>query len=109
MSFKIPALNGGEYEEIIVKGKKKAVVFFLSEWSEPCRLMYVTMEMLAENYSGTLPFYFMDPDNDPLVAASSSIFSIPTTVFYKDGVEIGRTVGIREYEYIANIIDKNMI
>ena len=72
-------------------------------------MMSGVIDDLAAHYNGKLPFYVIDPDEDALTAAAASILSIPTTIFYKDGAELGRTVGIREFEYITNIIDNNMI
>ena len=54
-----------------------------------------------------ISFFNVDVDENPGLAASNKVFSVPTLILYKDGVETSRSVGaISKYDLI-DFINKN--
>lgn len=87
-------INTEEYNEKIVKGKEKAVIDFYADWCGPCKMMSPIFEELEAENSDECSFYKMNVDNDGAVAASLGIVSIPTIVFFRDGIAQMKTVGL---------------
>mgnify|MGYP005808113195 CR=1 FL=1 len=80
-------------------GLKKAVasgglvmVDFWASWCGPCRMLAPTIEKLAGQYEGKAIVGKVNTDDESALAASLGIMSIPTVIFFKDGVEIDRRV-----------------
>lgn len=62
-------------------GKRPAVVYFVTRWCGPCRIMTPILERLSTEYSGRVDFYSVDTDNEPSVGSANHIRTLPTTLF----------------------------
>ncbi len=51
------------------------------------------VEQLSKDYAGKIDIYGMNCDENPDTPANLGVMSIPVTVFYKGGKEVGRIVG----------------
>lgn len=73
----------------IIKLNSKVIVDFWAIWCSPCKLFAPKFESLAKEY----PEYVFVKANvgelDELVT-SYNISSVPTTIYFKDGIEVKR-------------------
>ena len=93
---------GDNFDEI--KSSKIAVADFSATWCGPCKMMAPVFHTVAEDMKDEVN---VDVDENPGLAASNKVFSVPTLILYKDGVETSRSVGaISKYDLI-DFINKN--
>ncbi len=96
---------GDNFDEI--KACKIAVADFSATWCGPCKMMAPVFHAVAEDMKDEVSFFSVDVDENSGLAASNKVFSVPTLILYKDGVEVSRSVGaISKYDLI-DFIDKN--
>lgn len=94
------------------EGLKKAVesgspvlVDIWASWCGPCRELGPTIEALAEEYEGKVIVGKLSTEEEPALARSYGVMSIPTVIFFKDGQEVGRKVGLEPIEVYRTVLD----
>ncbi len=90
-------VNDDDFEEKILKADKPAVVDFWSEYCSPCYVMAYVMEDLAEEFEGRAVVAKLQVDENPETPAKYNIMGVPTMVFFRDGVEVDRVVGVTTF------------
>ena len=80
-----------------------AVVDFFATWCGPCKMLAPILEGVEQETEG-VAFLRIDVDQEPDFARRFGIMSIPTLIFFRDGEEFSRTVGVqRKPELLAKI------
>ena len=79
------------FNEIIKSGN--VVVDFFAHWCGPCKKMGSIIDQIAEQFPSIT---FLKVDTDQFRTIGSDVQSIPTLVFYKDGMKIHRVSGAKE-------------
>ncbi len=87
-------INTAEFEEKVSNGKGVALVDFYADWCGPCKMMSPAVDKLAEEFSSRAAVYKINTDADGALAAGLGIMSIPTLIFFKDGEEKDRVIGV---------------
>ncbi len=100
-------LTDSNFEEAI-KGAPVSMVDFFATWCGPCKMMSPIVEKLAEEYDEKALVGKVDTDNETDTAQKYGIFSIPTLIFFKNGQEIERKVGVTPEAEIREILDSNL-
>lgn len=82
-----------EFETQVLKNPQLVLVDFFAVWCGPCKMAEPVLEELSETYKDKVLIAKMDVDQNPNTGAKYGVMSIPTTILFKDGKEIGRQVG----------------
>ena len=83
------------------------IVDFWAPWCPPCVKLGPTIEKLAADYQGRVKIGKLNIDENQEISGSHRVLSIPTVVFFKDGKEVDRLVGLNaESKYKASIREK---
>lgn len=90
----------------VVASDKPVIVDFWAEWCGPCRIMSPIISQLAREYCGRITFGELNVDENPLTPSRFNIFSIPTLLFFKDGLLRERVTGLIPKKQIESIILK---
>jgi len=98
-------INNENFNEIIKK-YNNLIIDFWAEWCAPCRIMAPIIEELAKKYAGKIVFGKINVDENQEVAAKFLIMSIPTLIFFKNGREANRIIGLVPKEFINKEIGK---
>ena len=82
------------------------LVDFWATWCGPCKMMAPVFHTVADELNGEVDFFSVDVDENPGLAAANKVFSVPTLILYKNGVEASRSVGaISKYD-LLDFIEK---
>ena len=91
-----------------VKAAPLAMVDVWATWCGPCKMMGPVVEKIADEYDGKVLVGKVDADEEMELAQRFNITSIPTLIFFKNGVEIDRKVGVLPESAIKKILDSNL-
>ena len=95
----------GNFNEIIASGQP-VLVDFWATWCGPCRMISPIVSDIAVEYDGRAVIAKCNVDDCPDVASQFGIRSIPTLLFFKDGVVVDRLVGASTKPGITAKLDK---
>lgn len=93
-NHKLVHVNDTDFDATVLKSDKVAVVDFWAAWCGPCRLIAPFVEELANEYGDRALIAKMDTDANPMTPTKFGIMGIPTLIFFKDGKEVDRVVGL---------------
>jgi len=95
MSDTITYLTDATYTDTIQNASTPVAVDFWAPWCGPCRMLGPIVEELADAYAGRFTVAKMNTDENPLTPGRLGIRGIPTMIFYLDGEEVDRVVGVQ--------------
>ncbi len=78
---------------------------FYSETCVPCKRISPVLAELEEDYEGAVKIAKVNVNHDSELAAEYGVQAVPTIIFFKDGEEKSRTVGLTGKEELAAAID----
>lgn len=81
------------FEELVLKSDKPAIVDFWAEWCGPCRLVGPHVAELATEYEGKAVIGKVNVDENSGITSQFGIRNIPTILFFKDGQIVDKQVG----------------
>lgn len=96
-------LNEDNFRNAISKGI--ALVDFTATWCGPCRMLTPIIEQLADLYKGKAKIAKLDIDEAQQTTADFQITSVPTLILFENGQEIKRVVGVKDLDFLKNLID----
>lgn len=95
-----------ENGQIIPVDGRPMIVDFSATWCPPCRQLKPIFEKLAEEFRGRVTFVTIDVDQNPELAASYNVQSIPMMVFInKDGQIQNTLVGFQDRDQLLAAIN----
>jgi|SoiMetStandDraft_2_1073263.scaffolds.fasta_scaffold53534_1 thioredoxin 1 len=85
-------LTEAGFDEALV-AHPRLVVDFWAAWCGPCRAVAPVLEAVALEQAGQVVVGKVNVDEQPALAARFSIRSIPTLLFFKNGVPVDTVIG----------------
>ena len=104
MSDFVNKFSAEDLSEENLKNKGLVLVDFWAEWCGPCRMLAPTVEELAVELKGQVTVGKLNIDDYTDFAIGLGVMSIPTLILFKDGVEVGRLVGVQPKQTIVGMI-----
>ena len=104
-SDKIINVTDADFEEKVLKSPLPVAVDFWAEWCGPCRMVAPTLEEVAEECDGKAVVAKMNVDDHKQTPTQYGIQAIPTMIFFKDGKEMSRLVGVEPKKTIQAKIE----
>lgn len=99
---KIIHLKANEFDALI-SDNKRVLVDFWANWCGPCRMLAPVLEEVAKEDEGIV-IAKVNVDEEAEFASRFSILSIPTLIYFKDGLQEQRLVGLRDKTEILKLI-----
>jgi thioredoxin 1 len=87
-------ITDSNFNELVNKENTVAMVDFWAEWCGPCRMIGPSVEELSKEYAGKAVIGKLNVDDNPNIASSFGIRSIPTILFFKNGKVVDKQVGV---------------
>lgn len=87
-------VTGPEFERLIREAPVPVLVDFHASWCAPCRWLEPVLDELAREGRGRFVVAKVDVDQAPGVAERLRIASVPTVILFREGVEVGRSLGV---------------
>ena len=100
--------NKEEFEKKILNEKGVCIIDFWAEWCVPCKTflpIFKEFSKLREDIN----FFKIDVESNEEIAQNNKIISLPTILFFKDGVEITRKSGILKKSDFLQILEDNKL
>ena len=82
----------------------KVVVDFWASWCGPCKILSPIVEEVASEMKDKAKFAKVNVDDNLELAQKFQVMSIPTLIFFRDGKQADRTVGVISKEEIEKKI-----
>lgn len=94
MSSKVRNLSHREHRDLLAAGGVTLIDYW-AEWCQPCHAMTPILEQVQEDYRGRVTVAKVDVHEHQEIADELGISSLPTLIFYRDGVPMNRLSGVK--------------
>jgi thioredoxin 1 len=99
-------LNNSNFQKEVLESKVPVVVDFFGTWCPPCKMLAPVLEQLDKEFQDQVKLAKVDIDENLVLAQKYGVMSVPTLIFFKNGQERNRLVGLRLKEEIRKEIEK---
>ncbi|HUV39771.1 MAG TPA: thioredoxin [Planctomycetota bacterium] len=106
MAKAVLKVNDDNFASEVEKSKDVVLVDMGAEWCPPCKMLAPIIEEVAEAVAGRATVAALDVDESRKTASRFNVLNVPTLIFFKDGKEVERLVGVSPKEKIVGVIDK---
>lgn len=93
------------FEAEVLKSEKPVLLDFFADWCGPCKMISPIMEEIAGEVSETAKVGKINVDEQPELAASFKVRSIPMLAVVKDGEVVDVSVGAKPKQAIIDMLN----
>lgn len=103
MAGQLNELTDETFQNAVAKGV--TLVDFHAHWCGPCRMIAPIVAELAGKMAGKMQVAKVDIDAAQQTTALLGITSVPTLILFVNGKETKRIVGVKELDYLVNLVE----
>ena len=101
-------ITDSSFDQDVLKNSLPVLVDFYADWCGPCKMAEPILEELSTAYAGKVALVKLNVDENQITSGKFGVMSIPTTILFKGGSEIGRQVGFGGKQSFEDLIKKGM-
>jgi thioredoxin 1 len=98
--------TAADFDAQVLGAPRPVLVDFYSTTCGPCRMLAPTIDKLAEQYEGRAIVYKVNVDRLPELAGRYGIQGVPSVLFFQDGKEVTRLMGLRPQDAYTSVLDR---
>lgn len=96
-------LTSENFQSEVLQSSEPVLIDFWAPWCAPCRVFSPVLDEIAAEASG-FKVGKVNVDEQPELAASFRVMSIPTLILFKNGAPAGRAVGVQSKENVLAML-----
>lgn len=100
-------VTDSNFDQDVLKNSLPVLVDFYADWCGPCKMAEPVLVELSDSYKDKVLIVKVNVDENQ-IAGKYGVMSIPTTILFKGGVEIGRQVGFGGKQTFEDLIKKGV-
>lgn len=104
----IANISDSDFEEKVLKAPNPVLVDFWAPWCGPCKMAEPALEELSDDYDGKVTIVKINVDENQDTPGKFQVLSIPTTILFKGGEEVGRQTGFAGKNAFEDLIKKSV-
>ena len=97
----VATVTSANFDAEVLQSTLPVLVDFWAPWCPPCRRIAPELEAVAEQMQGRAKVRKLDIDQEPDLANSYGVQSIPTLLIFKNGQVVDQMVGAAPRQVIA--------
>lgn len=97
-------VTGLNFEKEVMNSEVPVLLDFWASWCGPCKMLSPAVEEIARNYEGKVKVGKVNVDEEPGLAVSFHVDSIPALFLMKDGKIVKTSVGYQPIEKIEAML-----
>lgn len=97
------SVNKNSFAQEVINSDKTVLVDFWASWCGPCRMLSPIVDEIAAQHP-EIKVCKVNVDDEPELAQSFQIMSIPSLMVFKDGKEVANSIGLRPKAEIEAMI-----
>lgn len=86
-------LTEDNFQQEVLESDQPVLVDFYADWCGPCKMMAPVVERLADKYQGRVKVGKVNVDENPGLARTYRVMSIPNFVMFKGGKVADTAIG----------------
>ncbi|SDB14351.1 thioredoxin 1 [Pseudobutyrivibrio sp. YE44] len=96
------------FKDKVIESELPVLVDFYSDSCVACKKLAPILCELEEDYEGKLNVFKVNTNYDQILAQKYEVLSNPTLILFKDGKDIGKQIGAKDYDDLTDWIDANI-
>ncbi len=101
-------LTSANFKTEVEESTIPVVIDVFAPWCGPCKQMSPVVDELAVELFGKFKIVKLNIDEERELAVKFNISSIPTFVFIKNGIMVGKETGSMSKDTLKSSIEKNL-
>lgn len=92
------------FDKEVLQSDVPVLVDFWAEWCGPCRMLAPILDQLAAEIGDKAKIAKINVDEQPQLANSFGVMSIPTVIIFKNGKAVEKSVGLRSKDDLKRML-----
>ena len=88
-------ITKADFEQEVLRSEKPVLLDFWASWCGPCRMLSPVIDGLDKKYEGKAVIGKVNVDEEQELAIRYGVMSIPTVIYFKNGLEVKRFTGVQ--------------
>lgn len=102
---KVIEVSSETWDKEVLQSDKLVLVDFYADWCHPCKQLAPIIEALAKENYPKLKVCKLDIDENRDIYVRYKVRGIPILIFFKEGKEVDRIIGLKTKAYIQSKIN----
>lgn len=93
------------FEQEVINSQLPVIVDFWAPWCGPCQILAPIMDQIAQDLSGKAKVVKVNVDENPQLAQTYQVVSIPTVILFQNGQPQKTLIGLQSKQAYLNLVN----